>query len=294
MQDKTHEIWNFRFVNQIIDSMADGVFTMDANGRISSWNQSMERISGYTAKEAMGETCELFRFSRCFGKICPAGIKKCGILTHEFSGVKECLLQHKEGHDVPVIKNASVVRDEDENIIGVVETVTDLTELNKARKKTEEAVLKLGEIHRMDNLIGKSQAMRKVFTAIIAAASSNATVLVQGESGTGKELVAGAIHYNSERKNKPLITVNCSALSESLLESELFGHIKGAYTGAMRDRVGRFEEAQEGTIFLDEIGELSPFIQVKLLRVLQEREIERVGESRRRKVDIRVIAATHQ
>jgi len=294
MQDKTHEIWNFRFVNQIIDSMADGVFTMDANGRISSWNQSMERISGYTAKEAMGETCELFRFSRCFGKECPAGIKKCGILTHEFSGAKECLLQHKEGHDVPVIKNASVVRDEDENIIGVVETVTDLTELNKARKKAEEAVLKLGEIHRMDNLIGKSQAMRKVFTAIIAAASSNATVLVQGESGTGKELVAGAIHYNSERKNKPLITVNCSALSESLLESELFGHIKGAYTGAMRDRVGRFEEAQEGTIFLDEIGELSPFIQVKLLRVLQEREIERVGESRRRNVDIRVIAATHQ
>jgi len=294
MQDKTHEIWNFRFVNQIIDSMADGVFTMDADGRISSWNRSMERISGYTAKEAIGKTCELLSCSRCFGKECPAGIKKCGIMMHGSSEAKDCFLQHKEGHDVPIIKNASVVRDEDENIIGVVETVTDLTELNKARKKAEEAVLKLGEIHRMDNLIGKSMAMRKVFTAIIAAASSNATVLVQGESGTGKELVAGAIHYNSERKHKPLITVNCSALSESLLESELFGHIKGAYTGAMRDRVGRFEEAQGGTIFLDEIGELSPFIQVKLLRVLQEREIERVGESRRRKVDIRVIAATHQ
>jgi len=294
MQDKTHEIWNFRFVNQIIDSMADGVFTMDADGRISSWNRSMERISGYTAQEAIGKTCELLRFSRCFGKECPAGIKNCGIMTHRFSEAKDCLLQHKDGHDVPVIKNASVVKDEDENIIGVVETVTDLTELNKARKKAEEAALKLGEIHRMDNLIGKSQAMRKVFTAIKAAASSNATVLVQGESGTGKELVAGAIHYNSERKDKPLITVNCSALSESLLESELFGHVKGAYTGAMRDRVGRFEEAQGGTIFLDEIGELSPFIQVKLLRVLQEREIERVGESRKRKVDIRVIAATHQ
>ena len=294
MQDKTHEIWNFRFVNQIIDSMADGVFTMDANGRISSWNQSMERISGYTAKEAIGKTCELFRFSRCFGKACPAGIKKCGIMTHGSSEAKDCLLQHKEGHDVPVIKNASVVRDEDENIIGVVETVTDLTELNKARKKADEAVRKLGEIHRMDNLIGKSNEMRKVFTAIIAAASSNATVLVQGESGTGKELVAGAIHYNSERKDKPLITVNCSALSESLLESELFGHVKGAYTGAIRDRTGRFEEAQGGTIFLDEIGELSPFIQVKLLRVLQEREIERVGESRKRKVDIRIITATHQ
>jgi len=289
LQDKTHEIWNFRFVNQIIDSMADGVFTMDANGRISSWNRSMERISGYMAKEAIGKTCELLNCSRCFGKACPAGIKKCGIMTHGLSEAKDCLLQHKDGHDVPVIKNASVVRDEDKNIIGVVETVTDLTELNKAQKKAEEAVLKLGEIHRMDNLIGRGQAMRKVFTAIKAASSSNATVLVQGGSGTG-----GAIHYNSERKDKPLITVNCSALSESLLESELFGHVKGAYTGAMRDRVGRFEEAQGGTIFLDEIGELSPFIQVKLLRVLQEREIERVGESRKRKVDIRVIAATHQ
>ncbi|MDY6790058.1 MAG: sigma 54-interacting transcriptional regulator [Thermodesulfobacteriota bacterium] len=294
MQDKTHEIWNFRFVNQIIDSMADGVFTMDADGRISSWNRSMERISGYKAKDAIGKTCQLLRCSRCFGKECPAGIENCGIMEHGFSEAKDCHVQHKDGHDVPVIKNASAVRDEGGRIIGVVETVTDLTELNKARKKAEEAVLRLGEIHRLDNIIGKSQAMRKVFTAIKAAASSDATILVHGESGTGKELVAGAIHYNSERKDKPLITVNCSALSESLLESELFGHVKGAYTGAMRDRLGRFEEAQGGTIFLDEIGELSPFIQVKLLRVLQQREIERVGESRKRKVDIRVITATHQ
>jgi transcriptional regulator with PAS, ATPase and Fis domain len=119
-------------------------------------------------------------------------------------------------------------------------------------------------------------------------------VLVQGESGTGKELVAGAIHYRSDRAHCPLITVNCSALPESLLESELFGHVKGAYTGAIRDRVGRFEQANGGTVFLDEIGELSSHMQVKLLRVLQEREIERVGESSKRKVNIRVITATHQ
>lgn len=118
--------------------------------------------------------------------------------------------------------------------------------------------------------------------------------MIQGESGTGKELIAGAIHYNSDRNKKPLITVNCSALPENLLESELFGHIKGAYTGAIRGRIGRFEEAHEGTVFLDEIGELSHFIQVKLLRVLQEREIERVGESKRRKVNIRIVAATHR
>jgi two-component system, NtrC family, response regulator HydG len=294
MTNKTHEIWNFRFVNQIIDSMADGVFTMDADGRISSWNPSMERISGYSAEEALGRTCEILQCSRCFGKKCPAGIKKCGILEHGFPEAKECFLQHKEGHTVAVIKNASLVRDENNDIIGVVETVTDMTELNKARRKIEEAGLRLGEMHRLNNIIGKSRAMRDVFTAIKAAAASDATVLIQGDSGTGKELVAGAIHYNSDRAAGPLMTVNCSALSETLLESELFGHVKGAYTGALHDRAGRFEEAEGGTVFLDEIGELSPYIQVKLLRVLQEREIERVGESKKRKINIRIIAATHR
>ncbi len=294
MDDKIHEIWNVRFVNRIIDSMADGVFTMDASGRISSWNPSMERISGYTASEALGKTCQLLQCSRCFGKKCPASIEKCKIVEKGQSEVKQCQLRHKDGKDVYVIKNASVVKDDHGHIIGIVETVTDMTELNRARQQAEAAALRLGEIHRMDNIIGKSRAMQLVFEAIRAAAASEATILVQGESGTGKELVAGAIHYNSERRQGPLIAVNCSALSESLLESELFGHIKGAFTGAIRDRVGRFEEASGGTIFLDEIGELSPFIQVKLLRVLQEREIERVGDSRKREIDIRIVTATHK
>jgi PAS domain S-box-containing protein len=295
MAEKTHEIWDFRFVNQIISSMADGVFTMDTEGRISSWNPSMEHVSGYSAEEVLGKTCSVLQFSRCFGRECPAGIEKCGILEYRGSSeAKECLLRHKDGHDVPVIKNASVVRDDHDNIIGVVETVTDLTELNKARRKAEDATLRLGEIYHLDNIIGKSHEMQKVFTAIKAGAASDATILIQGDSGTGKEIVAGAIHYNSERADGPLITVNCSALSESLLESELFGHVKGAYTGALHDRVGRFEEAEGGTVFLDEIGELSPFIQMKLLRVLQEREIERVGESKKRKINIRIIAATHR
>jgi len=133
-----------------------------------------------------------------------------------------------------------------------------------------------------------------VFESIQAAADSQATVLIQGDSGTGKELVAGAIHYNSLQKNGPFLTVNCSALPESLLESELFGHVRGSFTGAVRDRKGRFEEADGGTLFLDEIGEISPYIQVKLLRVLQEKEIERVGDSRKRKVNIRIVAATNK
>jgi two-component system response regulator HydG len=294
MNDKIHEIWNVRFVNRIIDSIPDGVFTMDANGRISSWNPSMERISGYTAKEALGKTCQLLQCSRCFGKECPASIEKCKIVEKGQSEAKECQLRHKDGHDVSVIKNASTVKDDQDNIIGIVETVTDMTELNRARQQAEAAALRLGEIHRMDNIIGKSRAMQHVFEAIRAAAASEATILVQGESGTGKELVAGAIHFNSDRRQGPLVAVNCSALSENLLESELFGHVKGSFTGANRDRMGRFEEASGGTIFLDEIGELSPFIQVKLLRVLQEREVERVGDSRKRKIDIRIVTATHK
>jgi PAS domain S-box-containing protein len=294
MSGETHEIWNLRFVNQILHSMADGVFTLDTRGRITSWNPSMEHITGYPAAEAMGRPCGFLNFNRCFGKACPANLQECGILGMPKAESSECFLHHKDGHEVPVIKNARVVRDENGDVIGVVETVTDLTELTKARFLAAEATRRLIRMYRLGNIIGKSNVMQKVFAAIKDAAASNATVLVQGESGTGKELVAGAIHYNSDLARQPFVTVNCSALSESLLESELFGHVKGAFTGAMRDRAGRFEEADGGTVFLDEIGEISPFIQVKLLRVLQEREIERVGESRKRKINIRVIAATHQ
>lgn len=294
MQEKTHEIWNSRFLSQIIDSMANGVFTLDTKGRITSWNPAMEGISGYAAGEVLGKTCEILQFSYCFGQECPANFKECGIFEHGNAEDKECLLLHKDGYDVPVIKCARAVRNENGSIIGVVETVKDLTELKQARLKAEDAVHRLHEMHAFSNIIGKSHAMQQVFTAIKAAATSKATILIQGESGTGKELVAGAIHYNSPLKDKPLVTVNCSALSESLLESELFGHVKGAFTGALRDRIGRFEEADGGTVFLDEIGDISPFIQVKLLRVLQQHEIERVGESRKRKINIRIVAATHQ
>lgn len=281
------------FSRLLLESMADGVFTLDRAGCITSWNPSLERMTGYTAEEAIGEPCTLLNFTQCFQKRCPMGIEECGIYQHGRVDAKECFLRHKQGRDVPVIKSARLVRDEDGTISGVVETVTDLTALEKARRKVEEANRRLGEIHRLDNIIGKSRAMHQVFSSIKAAAASEATILLQGESGTGKELVAGAIHHHSTRNGMPFVAVSCSALSETLLESELFGHVRGAFTGAVRDRAGRFEEASGGTIFLDEIGEVSPFIQVKLLRVLQEREIERVGESRRRKVDLRIIAATN-
>jgi PAS domain S-box-containing protein len=288
------ELWQPEFASLIIDAMAEGVFTLDADRRITSWNRAMTQITGYEAQEALGQTCRFFEFNRCFQENCPPDFKACGILKMGQVNGKECELRHRDGHRVPVIKNARVISDGTGGILGIVETVTDLTELKETREKAEAAERRLGERHQFGNIIGKSPGMTQVFSAVTAAAASETTVLIQGESGTGKELVAGAIHYNGARSNGPLVTVNCAALSESLLESELFGHIRGAFTGALRDRIGRFEEAHGGTIFLDEIGEISPFIQVKLLRVLQDREIERVGESRARRIDIRVIAATHQ
>ncbi|MCD6295279.1 MAG: sigma 54-interacting transcriptional regulator [Deltaproteobacteria bacterium] len=293
IQSSIQDILDPNFARLLLETMADGVFTLNDKGEITSWNASMERITGYTAEEALGKSCMFLNFSRCFSKTCPTGINQCGIFSQSAVDAKECFLRHKDGHDVSVVKSARAVREQD-HIKGVVETVTDLTEFQKARQKAEEASLRLGERHRFENIIGKSDSMQAVFAAIKAVAVGATTVLIQGESGTGKELVAGAIHYNSERRNNPFVGVNCSALTESLLESELFGHAKGAFTGAVRDRAGRFEDAHGGTLFLDEIGEISPFIQVKLLRVLQEREIERVGESQKRKIDIRIIAATNR
>jgi PAS domain S-box-containing protein len=288
------QVLDNQFVQLLLDAIGDGVFTLDREGYITSWNPSMERITGYRADSVLGRKCAILGFDSCFGQQCPADCTECGLFKYGRVEPTECAIRHKDGHFVPVIKNARVIRDEKRSVIGAVETVTDLTELKMARSKVEEASRRLRESHKFGNIIGKSQAMQRVFSAMAAAAVSETTLLILGESGTGKELVANAIHYNGSRRNKPLMIVNCSALPESLLESELFGYVKGAFTGAAHDRAGRFEEADGGTVFLDEIGEISPLIQVKLLRVLQEKQIERVGESKTRKIDIRIIAASNK
>ena len=294
MPDLANEIKKNELVKMLLESIGDGIFVLDNRGRIISWNPAMARITGYTQDEVLNQSCRMLNFNKCFGKECPAGHKNCGIFQYGKVDPTECLLYHKNGHAINVTKNARAILDQNQKIIGVVEAVTDLTELKKTRLKMEEATRRLGELNRLQGIIGKSQVMQNVFSFIKASAASDATILIQGESGTGKELVAGAIHTIGERRDKPFIIVNCSALSESLLESELFGHVKGAFTGAIKTRKGRFEEADGGTIFLDEIGEISPYIQVKLLRVLQQKEIERVGESTKRKIDIRIITATNK
>ncbi len=294
MKEKNKGLWNGHRIKLLLEAMAEGVFILDANGRITYWNPGMTRITGYTEDESLGSTCGILNFNRCFDQNCPGDTKICGILKGVQVNAKKCKLRHRDGYDVPVLKNARLIKESDGTIIGVVETVTDISQLKKAERQVEEATRRLGERHQFGNIIGKSHEMQEVFVNIKKAAKSSATVLIQGDSGTGKELVAGAIHYHSDRKDESLVTVNCSALSETLLESELFGHVRGAFTGAVRDRVGRFKKADGGTIFLDEISEVSPFIQLKLLRVLQEREFERVGETKKQSVDIRIIAATNR
>jgi two-component system, NtrC family, response regulator HydG len=294
MEDIEFEIKNNTFLKLLLESIGNGIFILDTNGKIIAWNPVMEKITGYSLKEIKGNSCKILGFTQCFDKDCPTGMRDCGIL--EFGKVEptECLLSHKKGHALSVTKNARVIKNRDNKVIGIVESVTDLTELKNARLKMEEATRRLGELNRLGGIIAKSRVMQNVFSFIKASAASEASIFIQGESGTGKELVADAIHSIGERRDKPFVTINCSALSESLLESELFGHVKGAFTGASQNRIGRFEQANSGTIFLDEIGEISPYIQVKLLRVLQQKEIERVGESKKRIIDIRIITATNK
>lgn len=294
MKDIKFELQNNAFVKLLLESIGDGIFVLDPLGTIIAWNPAMEKITGYSSEEVNGQSCKILNFNQCFDKDCPTDMTDCGILKYGKVAPTECLLSHKDGDSRSVTKNARVIKNKEGKIIGIVEAVTDLTELKNARLKMEEATRRLGELNRLGGIIAKSTVMQNVFTFIKASAASDITILIQGESGTGKELVAGAIHSIGERRDKPLIIINCSALSESLLESELFGHVKGAFTGANRDRIGRFEEADRGTIFLDEIGEITPYLQVKLLRVLQQKEIERVGESRKRKIDIRIITATNK
>jgi two-component system response regulator HydG len=281
-------------LSQVLDTMAEGVFVVDASRRIVLWNKAMESLSGYSGSEAIGKNCS---FLECEGLSESSGDpNRCPLRGHGEAGTGrwECLLRGRDGEQIPVLKNACVLKNAEGQVIGLVETITDLRPLKYLEQQVAELDHASVPVRRMGRLVGKSHRMQTVYERIHLGANSQATVLILGETGTGKELVAEAIHFASVRKHGPFVKVNCSALSENLLESELFGHVEGAFTGAIKDKMGRFEAADKGTILLDEIGDISPLIQLKLLRVLQEREIEPVGTSRTRKVDVRIIAASNK
>jgi transcriptional regulator with PAS, ATPase and Fis domain len=204
------------------------------------------------------------------------------------------LISDKNRRAVHVVKNASVLKDSEGRLLGAVETFKDISEIVRQKQEIDSLrkSCRLEEGHH--GLLGDSPPMQYLFELVDNVAQTDAPVLIHGPSGTGKELVARAIHEESPRNLKPFIKVNCAALNENLLESELFGHEKGAFTGADRTRIGRFEAAHEGTIFLDEIGDIPLSTQVKLLRVLEEKEIERVGDHKPISVDVRIISATNK
>ena len=271
-------------IEAILDAVGDGIFTIDERLRIVQFNRAAEEITGFSRDEALGMSClEIFR-QILAGQECLV----CKAMEREdYVRLVERELARKDGRRRLVLVTTTPMLDAGGRRAGVVVVFRDIQEL---RELTEQAKGRAA----FEGLIGKNHRMQQIYRLIEQVADSMASVLIEGESGTGKELVAKAIHHKSPRANKPFVAVSCATLAESLLESELFGHVKGAFTGAVTAKVGRFELADGGTLFLDEIGDISPAIQLKLLRVLQEHTVERVGESRPRTVNVRIIAATNR
>lgn len=283
-----------RYWKTVVDTIQEGVMVVSPEGQIVSVNQGMEQLTGYSHQEMLGNSCLMFNCDLC-QKVRKEEKKYwCSLFRVKTVRIRHCNIQHKDGRFIPIVKNASVLTGQDGHIIGAVETLTDLSEIVEKEQQLEACRKELDNAGGSYGLLGQSAAMQRIYDLIPNAAQSDAPVIITGQSGTGKELVAQAIHASSDRQDKPLIKVNCAALPESLLESELFGHVKGAFTGAVTSREGRFEAAQDGYIFLDEIGDIPLSTQVKLLRVLEERVIERVGDHRPIPVNARIITATNK
>jgi two-component system response regulator HydG len=278
----------------VINTMMEGLMVVNPDGVIVAANQAMERITGYTREELIGSPCAILNCDTCIGQRPSDTNQQCNLFrSGEVRRIK-CTLTRKDGTPLRFLKNAVILRNEQGEAVGGVETLTDLTEVLARDQVINRLRRELSREDGFQGIIGKSPVMMQVFELIESAARSEAPVIIYGESGTGKELVAEAVHRLSLRRKGPFVKVNSAALNESLLESELFGHVKGAFTGADRNRVGRFEAAHGGSMFLDEIGDLPLATQAKLLRVLQEKVIEKVGDQRPIEVDVRIITATNQ
>ncbi|UCG14430.1 MAG: sigma 54-interacting transcriptional regulator [Deltaproteobacteria bacterium] len=286
-----------RYWKKIVNTMNDGLMLIGTDGDILMVNRAFEQLTGYKAKEVLGKPCTLLECDAC-ERFIERREKTwwCALFDPGQKDIKRCrcLVKKKDGTYLPALKNASVLRTDRGEALGAVETITDISELDMLDQKVEQLSRQLdgnGDFHGM---VGKSLIMQKVIEVVEKAALSDAPVIIYGESGTGKELVARAIHLRGRRRESPYVQLNCAALNEALLESELFGHVKGAFTGAYRHRRGRFEAANGGDIFLDEIGDVPLSIQVKLLRVLEAKPFERVGDHQSISVDVRIITATNK
>jgi PAS domain S-box-containing protein len=283
-----------RYWKTVVNTIQDGVMIVDTEGTIVSANKALEKITGYSRAELVGKSCTILDCNICEIARERKGEKWCSLFRTGAVSMRKCALMKKNGGHTHVLKNASLLHDTDGNVMGAVETMTDINELIEKDTQIEAFRRELRTEDGFHGILGASAPMEQVFDLISNASQSDAPVIIFGESGTGKELVAKAIHDTGTRRKKPFVKVNCAALTESLLESELFGHVKGAFTGAHRSREGRFEAAHGGDIFLDEIGDLPLSTQVKMLRVLEEKVIERVGDNRPVHIDVRIISATNR
>jgi transcriptional regulator with PAS, ATPase and Fis domain len=276
----------------VVDNLEEGILFLDRERRVVTINKSALDMIGQKEGEdvnvdIINQLCpDLFPGASCARECEHSGICSLMMQGLEKEKIEEITFSGPDGTMVSLNLRAIALSSE-KTLARCAILLTNRTHERRLEEEVSERI-------RMGGLIGRSPPMRKLFQHIIRAASSDATVLIEGESGTGKELVARSLHENSSRCRGPYVRLHCAALAENLLESELFGHARGAYTGATTARAGRFEAAHTGTLLLDEIGEISPSIQVKLLRVLQEREVERLGENTPRKVDVRIIAATNR
>lgn len=268
----------------ILDSLAEGVFTVDLNWRITSFNRAAEKITGIERAQALGRPCfEVFRADVCesgcvLRRTIQNGVPQSNVPVHIYRADKR---------RIPISVSTTLFRDEQGRVIGGVETFQDVSALRELQKA-------LRREHTFEDIVSKNEKMLKIFSILPQVAASSSTVLIEGASGTGKEVFARAIHHHSPQRDGPFVAVNCGALPDTLIESELFGYKAGAFTDARQDKPGRFALAQNGTIFLDEIGDISPPLQVRLLRVLQHRVYEPLGSNRSVPTNARVIAATHR
>ena len=279
---------------KIIETMTEGLMLVDPVGKILYVNKAMENLLQYKKHELIGKSCDVLECSSCFGTKKGGKGKYCALFQKGQVRNFKCAFRRKDGTTLSVLKNATTLKDENNKVVAGVENLTDLSSHEQKDHEINSLKKQLHDKDGFQGLLGKSLIMGHVFDLTRSAATSEAPIIIYGESGTGKELIASALHTLGPKKNGPYIKVNCAALNDNLLESELFGHTKGAFTGANHSRTGRFEAAHGGDIFLDEIGDMPLTVQTKLLRVLQEHEIERVGDHQPIPINVRVIAATNK
>ncbi len=285
---------NPKFLPYVFETMRDGLMVVDTEGHILLFNRAAEEITGYRKEELIGRKCSVLGCDVC--ELLAESGRQNNTCASQFSPFydMECRIKSGDRRSVFLLKNVLILRNENGEIIGAVESISDITPLHLKEQELQGLKQELRQEYWFMGLLGKSVLMQRLYEHIRNAAISEAPVLIYGESGSGKNLVANAIHKLSRRKDGPFVQMNCASLNEHLLESELFGHKKGSFTGAVSDRIGRFEAADGGSIFLDEIGDMPMTMQTKLLRVLEEKVVERVGDHTPIPVNIRLISATNK